>query len=127
MTLPNPALFALSDEDKRSDSRTLSVWANDLISPVRARRFLGDRASVYRQAYYLDVDDIRRVHLRQEIDLPDYPLDVIWEPHDDPDAQGHAGITGLMRPPDLPESKKKYKRLRIKLAELARVQGLTDA
>jgi hypothetical protein len=104
----HPGLFALSTTDKEAELQSLSVWASDFILPERARGFLGDRAPVYRLVLYLDVDELRLVHLQHG--MPRHPLDVVWDPYDDPDIQGHAGITGLIQPPGLSDSEAKSKR-----------------
>lgn len=116
--IADAAHFALSTEDKGSKLQTLSVYVTALISSQRARELMTGAASKYRIALHLNVDDIRRVHL--EVDLAGHPLDVVWDPV--AEIEGHAGITGLLQPSGLENANKKYKRLRLRLAQLANVE-----
>jgi len=120
--IANVGHFALSTEDRASELKALSVWAKDLMPPEQACSLMGDRASAYRMALHLNVDEIRVLHLK--VELMDYPLDVVWDPHPDPIIQGHSGITGLLQPHGLPDGVRKYKRLRLKLVEMANVEIL---
>ena len=122
------AAFTLSTTDVQSDLQSLSVWAVRLTTPEEAREFLEEKQDEYRLTLKLQVDRIRA--LRPEPDLAAVrSLDVVWDPlrvrqehgtpipDTRPDAEGHAGITGLMRPSGMPKSH--YKSLRSQLTDMA--------
>lgn len=118
------AAFELTTLDKTSPLQSLSVWAARLTSPEQAREFLGDQKDASLFYCLLGVEEIRSLRLSPE--SPVTPLDVVWDPlflsnseerDSRPGAEGHAGITGLVRPPGM--EKLLYKRLRVQLADLA--------
>lgn len=130
----NPAAFELSNLDKQSDLKALSVWAESLTTVDQALNFMTDNKDSYRLVVRLNVDQIRA--LRPEPDCADVPyLDVVWDPllidqngssipDTRPGASGHAGLTGLMRPGGI--SKSYYKSLRSQLADLANAVVLPE-
>ena len=111
--------FELSTEDKSSLSKSLSVWAISKASPMNTIKYLGEFSASYQYYFLLSVDDIRSI-ISSETEIQTRPLDVIWEPHES-GAPGHAGITGLNRPPNV--SKIVYRSIRISLADLANLRG----
>jgi hypothetical protein len=129
-----PVSFELSEADKQDELKSLSVWARDLTEPTQAIAFMTGDTSRFRMALYLRVQDV--VSARPQPDSPDVPLlDVVWHRllrdvngsvvfDDRPGAEGHAGITGLDRPPAV--SREHYRRLRRRLAELCTVEVLTS-
>lgn len=118
----HPLHFELSSADKASELQSLSVWAKELTPPEIARNLMGEKRAEYGLALYLNVDDVRDINLQP--DAPEPPLDVVWDPIDVPQAEGHAGIIGLVRPPKAPKST--YKALRAKLAHISTVEQLPD-
>ncbi len=114
--------FDLSTADKESDLQALSVWAIELTPVEKARDLMGDKRADYRAALHLNVNDVRDLQLSD--DSPIKPLDVVWEPLNQPGAEGHSGIIGLQRPKEAPRDK--YKTLRARLAAIATVQILYD-
>ena len=88
---------------------------------------MGEKKEAYSLFCSLNVDQIRT--LRPEPDNKDVgSLNVVWDPlvtQEDgrevpdirPGAEGHSGITGLMRPPGLP--KPHFFSLRSQLADIA--------
>ena len=104
----SPDEFELSTEDKKSELKSLSVWADKLTTPEQAREFMGKKKESYSLFCVLNVDEVRA--LRPDPDNVDVSsLDVVWDPltllqedgtelPDSPSgAEGHSGITGLMR------------------------------
>jgi len=112
--------FTLSTEDQNSELKSLSVWVRALTPPHVAREFMEAKKQDYRLVLNLNVDDIREVNYLPEAPVP--PLDVVWDPLDKPDSDGHAGIVGLMRPNNAPKAP--YKNLRARLAQLAMTEIL---
>jgi|SRR5579871_4551197 len=123
-----PDEFELSTLDKASELKSISTWAESLTSPEQAREFMGDKKEAYSLFCSLKVDWIRI--LRPDPDNTEVgSLDVVWDPlkvmQEDgtevpdarPGAEGHSGIMGLMRPPDMPRSH--FFSLRSQLADLA--------
>jgi hypothetical protein len=85
---------------------------------------MGDSKEAYSRYCLFNVDEVRALQLHP--DVPEPPLDVVWDPltiagteeqDTRPGAEGHAGITGLLRPPGM--EKLLYKNLRSQLADLA--------
>lgn len=110
--------FTPSTKDKEADLKSVSVWNEALTTEEQAREFMGDNKHEYSLAPRLPAARIRA--LRPDPDSPDVPpLDVVWDPLDDlrPGAEGHAGITGLLRPAQVPNPY--YKNLRAQLVDLA--------
>jgi hypothetical protein len=130
--MPNkvdPKAFELSTEDRNDPVPRLSVWAERLTTPRQAWELMG-RKEWYRLVLRINVDDIRS--LRPEPDSPAVPsLDVQWHPlmigneqeatvpDARPGADGHAGITGLMRQIGGTVNKLHTKSFRLQLADLA--------
>lgn len=123
----SPDEFELSTLDKVSEIQSLSVWAERLTSPEQAREFMGAKKEVYMLFCSLGVGQIRKLRPAPDNEKIG-PLDVVWDlltvTHEEievPDtrsgAAGHAGITGLLRPPGLP--KPDFFSLRSQLADLA--------
>ena len=116
--------FALSEEDKNASLPALSIWPLRLTTPEQARSFLSeDKQGSYRLYALLSVDQVRELTAS---DLTDPVLNVVWDrlyeagtnlPDSRPGTQGHAGITGLVKPPGM--EKVVYKKLRTRLADLA--------
>lgn len=109
--------FELSSADKESNPPSLSVWVRENTTPEQAFALLGANPK-YTHYFLLSVNDVRLVRPEPENDtVPS--LDVIWVPLDSkaPGAEGHAGLTGLNRPPGLP--KDLYHSLRRQLPDLA--------
>jgi hypothetical protein len=113
--------FSLSSKDEESELKSLSVWVRALTPPHIAIKFMPDNKTKHPFILNLNVDDIRGINYQPE--APDPPLDVVWDPLEFPDSDGHAGITGLMRPSGTPKAR--YKNLRARLALLATVELLT--
>lgn len=125
----SPDEFELSTLDKQSELQSLSVWAERLTSPEQAREFMGEKKDAYSLFCSFMVDQIRA--LRPDPDNKDVgSLDVVWDPlvvmqgetgapDPRPGAEGHAGITGLLRPLGLP--KPHFFSLRSQLADLANI------
>lgn len=118
------AAFELTTQDKASPLQSLSVWVTQLTNPEQAREFMEENKETYSLYCLLDVNAIRTLRLSPDSSV--MPLDVVWDPLTLPDseerdprpgAEGHAGITGLIRPPGM--EKMLYKRLRVQLADLA--------
>lgn len=118
----NPLHFELSSEDKTSELKSLSVWVVELTPPIVARSLMGEKRGEYTLALHLKVDDVRNINLQP--DAPNPPLDVVWDPIEVPQAEGHAGITGLMRPDNAPRAV--YKALRAKLARISTIEILPE-
>ena len=83
---------------------------------------MGEKRNEYRLALHLNVNDIRAINLQPE--APNPPLDVVWDPIDMPQAEGHAGIIGLIKPNGAPKAV--YKAIRAKLARIATVELLPE-
>jgi hypothetical protein len=114
----SPAAFQLSSTEERQHPPRLSVFIEDLTTPMQAAELLG--RPQYKLAVFLLVDTVRAV--RPTPDPPGTPgLDVQWHPIDDdrPGAAGHAGITGLNN-----ENRLVRRSFRAKLADLADVLPL---
>ncbi len=105
--------FDLSSQENADVPPLLSVWAESVVTPITMRSERGD-SSRFSHYASLNVDDIRGV-CRSETDLSNYCLDVVWDIIGFRD--GHAGISGLMRPPNIERCI--FKKLRVKLADLA--------
>lgn len=128
--------FILSAKDEAAELKSLSVWAEHITTPEQALAFMEANREAYPLYAVLSVAAIRQ--LRPEPDSPAVPhLDVVWDPLTDevtglpdarPGAEGHAGITGLVRPTGLPNAKLLYRSLRYKLADLANanIETVTD-
>jgi len=122
----SPAAFELSTDDERSELQSISVYATSLTTPVQARELMEEKKPSYRLALHLKTERIRAT--RPKPDAPNVPyLDVVWDEKtieqngeivrdQRPGAEGHAGITGLKRPENLPRSY--YKSLRSQLVEI---------
>lgn len=110
--------FTLSPADEGSPLQSLSVWAESQTTPTQALVFIG-KPETYSLYAILNVGDIRALTI--ETEPPQTVLDVVWDKLENESragAEGHAGITGLLRPAGIP--KLLYKELRRKLADLAR-------
>ncbi len=114
--------FSLSSADEATELQSLSVWAREITPLEIARELMGANRAEYRLALSLTVKDIRSICITAEFPKP--PLDVVWDPDPRPEAGGHAGIIGLMRPPG--GERIKYKALRAKLADIAVVEILPE-
>ena len=118
------AHFALSEEDKQAKLPALSVWAVRLTTPEQARHFFAvEKQADYALCALLNVEDVRTLGIPE---LPHPVLEVVWDtlyeegitlPDTRPGAKGHAGITGLVKPPGM--ERRIYKKLRTRLADLA--------
>lgn len=118
--MAHEAHFSLSSEDEATSLQSLSVWVVDLTPPEKAQELMGANRATYRLALHLNTTAVRAIRLAD--DAPFHPLNVVWDPDPRSGAEGHAGITGLMRPPG--GERMKYKALRAKLAQLAVVEIL---
>ena len=124
----SPDEFDLSSRDKASELQSISVWAVRLTSPEQAWEFMGEKKEAYSLFCSLNVDHIRTLCPEPDNKEVNF-LNVVWDPlvvtqkdgNEIPDtrpgAEGHSGITGLMRPPGLP--KPHFFSLRSQLADLA--------
>lgn len=119
------AAFTLSDDERDSDDKWISVWAKELTTPEQARSFMS-RGQAYRLALYLRVSAIHDARPRPDSPAVPY-LRCLWDPRyieqdgrvildPRPGAAGHAGISGLNRLPALEDAKRIYKSLREELA-----------
>lgn len=115
--------FALTDDDKENYPYSSSVWAERLTSPAQAREFMAPKQFAYEIYSRLRVIQVRNL---TTLCLEKPVLDVVWDTLYDtekndrdprPGAAGHAGITGLLKPPSI--EKRIYKTLRTMLADLA--------
>lgn len=130
----SPESFTLSQADKVAELKVLSVWVDHLTTPQQAREFMESDKQSYRLVARFNVDQVRV--LRPSPDSPRVPyLDVVWDrlmidqdgekvPDTRLGAEGHAGITGLIRPEGV--ERIYYKSLRSKLADLATVDVLAE-
>ena len=111
----SPQDFELSSSDKLSPIKSISVWANSLTTPQQAREFLGGTSSTCLKYCLISVGRIRSIILSN----CDIRIDVVWDNLTGvlPGIEGHCGITGLHRPEMLP--REPYKRLRVRLADIA--------
>lgn len=110
--------FYPSTEDIKSSTESITVWVTTLTTPLQAKAFMGTNPEKYTHVYTFIVNEIR--NLRPIPDNPKAPsLDVVWVPLAEKlsGASGHAGITGLVKPPGL--EKTLYKSFRSQLADLA--------
>lgn len=110
--------FTLSPADEFSPLQSLSVWAENRTPLAQALVFMG-KPETYSLYAVLNVGDIRTLSIEKE--PPQMVLDVVWDKLENDNragAEGHAGITGLLRPTGIP--KLLYKELRRKIADLAR-------
>lgn len=93
-----PGLFELSSEDKKSEGKRLSVWAEELTVADQAWDFIGSKPK-YTIVACLTTDDVRGIEPRGKLSR----LDVQWEkalladgsPNDRPGVEGHCGICNL--------------------------------
>jgi hypothetical protein len=108
---PSAYSFELSSDDKKSDLKSLTVWAEELTSAEKARDLMGEKKADYRFVLYLDTDDIRAI----ETPINSSFLDTVWDTDLRPGADGHAGIIGLLRPDG--GVKESYRALRTRLAD----------
>jgi hypothetical protein len=111
---PSESAFILSTDDENSELKALSVWAKDLTPAEKARELMGEKRAAYRLILHLNVDEVRAIRISK--DFPVTPLEVVWDTDSRPGAEGHAGITGLLRPPS--GERKLYKALRVKLTQI---------
>jgi hypothetical protein len=123
----SPVHFELSTKDEQSELQALSVWVEGLTTVQQSLEFIESNREALRLVLYLSVDTVRGIRPDPDsLDVP--PLDVVWdpltlqngngtEPDTRPGAEGHAGITGLKRPPRV--SRTHYKSIRSQLADLA--------
>ncbi len=129
--IPSYTAFELSSEDRQQTPPKLSVWLDTLTRPDEARQIMPNPAG-YTFALYLNTDTIRQIHTRLPCNLSSVsPLDVVWDPLPTPPQflerpgwlDGHCGITGLMRPPQV--ARMVYKTIRTLLfreSEIVRVE-----
>ncbi len=128
-----PTLFVLSTEDEKQPVPRLSVWVDGLTTVAQAWVLVGSSPK-RRWVLFLPVDGVRSVSATAVDRLPQTPnLDVQWERAtisgadgvrvDDhrPGWEGHAGIAHLNT-----GNKTQRLSLRWQLADLARVQVLSD-
>jgi len=116
--------FAITGQDDVAPLYSLSVWAESLTSPLQARDFMGVNKFAYQLYSRLSVTRIRTLTTP---DLVEPVLNVVWDTlyedeetgqrNTEPGAEGHAGLTGLRRPPGM--EKQIYKTLRVRLADMA--------
>jgi hypothetical protein len=112
--------FQLSNRDKEQPIPKLSVFVHGLTTEQQACALVGN-GTTHRLIARLSVVDIR------VIDAEGYRLDAVWDeavlddgtPDTRPGAEGHAGITGLYRPPNAPKTI--FKTLQVRLAEIKSV------
>lgn len=112
--------FVPSSADEASALSSLSVFAERFTMPEQAQAFVSPRHTL---ALRLPVGAVRS--LRPTPDLPEVAsLNVVWDLLRDarPGAAGHAGITGLVRPQNIPRSA--YRSYRSQLADLAKATGI---
>jgi hypothetical protein len=119
-----PGLFELTQEDKKSLGKRLSVWVEELTIADQAWCFMGSKPHNSMVAC-LDVDEIR------EIVPPNgfTRLDAVWEQalnsdgttNDRPGAKGHSGISNLHQGGEGTQDKARRKRLRLSLADIAKL------
>lgn len=127
---PTYTAFELSTEDRVQEPPKLSVWLDALTQPEQAREVIPHPQS-YTFALYLKTDTVRTIHQR----LPGppqmiTPLDVVWDPLPTPPQyshrprwlDGHCGVTGLLRPPQI--ERKVYKTLRTLLFRASEIVRL---
>jgi len=115
--------FAVMNKDDNPPLYSISVWAENLTTPLQAREFMGENKAAYMKYCRLSVTRIRTL-TTPEITKP--VLDVVWDKlYIDgttqadlrPGAEGHSGITGLKKPPNI--ERRIYKTLRTRLADMA--------
>ncbi len=110
--------FELSTSDKAQKPPRLSVYVFGLTTEEQACALVGD-GTTHRLILRLPVARIRALVVGE------HRLDAVWDeavlddgsPDMRPGAEGHAGITGLVRPPGM--DKIRFKRLSVDLADLA--------
>ena len=109
--------FSLSSRDKEVPEPKLSVYVKELTTERQASRLVGD-GNTHRLIARLAVSLIR------QIVVGEYRLNAVWDtalledgitPDNRPGANGHAGITGLHRPPHA--EKTIFKALQVRLAD----------
>ena len=102
--------FEPSTDDKAEPVPTVSVWVFGIALPAPTANLLQKPYDGY---LLLAVDFIRLLVPTIKLDVP--PLDVVQRPlRSDSPGSEHAGITGLVRPNDIPRST--YKTIRSHLA-----------
>ena len=115
--------FELSSADRIAKQVTLSVWSIARTKPNEALSFIPSQSSSPTHYCELKVFEVRSMTISS---LPlSNPLDVVWVPlvgDQRAGASGHAGISGLLKPPGM--EKLLYKQLRWKLADLANLRLL---
>lgn len=120
----SPGIFELTQEDKNSPGKRLSVWVEELTVADQAWCFMGSKPK-NSLAACLHVDEIR------EINPPEgfARLDVEWEQalnpdrtvNDRPGAEGHSGISNLHQGGEGKQDKARRMRLRLCLADIAKL------
>ena len=108
--------FLLSERDKSLSFPKLSVFVQGLTTEAQACALIGD-GTTHRLVARLSVAAIRAISLNT------HALEVVWDtavlpngtPDTRPGSEGHAGITGLKRPPQM--EKRLFKTLQTRLAD----------
>ena len=124
----SPMDFTMSSEDEKAPLKSLSVCVEVLTTPNQAlNAFTEDKRPAYKHHASLNVGSIRS--LRPTPDSIDVPsLDAVWDPLVNEQTglaitalgmEGHSGITGLIRVPDLANAKNYCKSLREELVKMA--------
>ena len=119
-----PGLFELSSEDKKSEGKRLSVWAEELTVADQAWDFMGSKPKNTLVAC-LNTDDVRSIAPSAKMSS----LDVQWEkavladgsPNNRRGAEGHCGICNLDQGGDGRQAKTDRRRIRMKLADAAKL------
>jgi len=114
-----PGMFELSTQEKNSEHKRLSIWAEELTIADQAWDFMGKKPK-YTTAACIRVDKIRAVVPPEGF----VPLDAVWEkakngggtPNERPGAEGHAGIINLHQG-DKKRDREKRSDLRSRLAD----------
>lgn len=115
---PLPMHFDLSSADKNSELQSLSVWEPNF-TPVPMALELMSVAPDNCFGLRLSVKDVRSINYksRENDESSRMALNVVWDHDPREGAQGHAGITGLAKPPGMIKSE--FKKVKIRLAEIS--------
>ena len=122
-------VFELSTSDRQYCPPYLSVYESSLTSPEQGRLLTVGKSA----ALFLGVRAVRDLVCPEQ---PDRRLDVCWflalveeggasVADTRPGAEGHCGITGLVRPSGMPKAPWKW--FRARLAELAMAGGIVSS
>ena len=119
-----PGLFELTDDDKDSPGKRLSVWAEELTIADQAWDFMGAKPK-NSLVVCLNADDVRGIVPPEGFAVPDAEWEQALNPdgtfNTRPGTEGHCGINNLHQGGGGKMEKAKRLRLRLKMAEIAKL------